>query len=153
MAFFQNFVVDTHPQTVVTYMEPFSKPPTNNDVVQETMLRSQEVAREMKHDYAVVIYDLAIATKAYCIQALQAPRFDDVIMLLGNFHLEMAFFGAIGTYICDSGIFYLFSCIFVLLSRESDQCAIRARLGVAGHLSTTPRWGNPAKCLSQRHNK
>ena len=48
---------------------------------------------------------------------------------------------------------YLFSCIFILLSRESDQCAIRARLGVAGHLSTTPRWGNPAKCLSQRHNK
>ena len=47
----------------------------------------------------------------------------------------------------------LFSCIFILLSRESDQCAIRARLGVAGHLSTTPRWGNPAKCLSRRHNK
>ena len=47
----------------------------------------------------------------------------------------------------------LVSCIFILLSRESDQCAIRARLGVASHLSTTPRWGNPAKCLSQRHNK
>ena len=38
---------------------------------------------------------------------------------------------------------FLFSCIFILLSRESDQCAIRARLGVAGHLSTTPRWGIP----------
>ena len=47
----------------------------------------------------------------------------------------------------------LFSCIFILLSRESYQCAIRARLGVASHLSTTPRWGNPTKCLSQRHNK
>ena len=44
-------------------------------------------------------------------------------------------------------IFFLFGCIFILLSRESDQCAIRARLGVAGHLSTTPRWGNPVKCL------
>ena len=29
----------------------------------------------------------------------------------------------------------LVSCIFILLSRESDQCAIRARLGVANHLS------------------
>ena len=29
--------------------------------------------------------------------------------------------------------------------------AVRARLGVAGHLSTTLRWGNPVKCLSQRH--
>ena len=46
----------------------------------------------------------------------------------------------------------LFSCIFILLSLESDQCAIRARLGVASHLSTTPRWGNPAKCFSQWHN-
>ena len=49
--------------------------------------------------------------------------------------------------------FFLFNCVFILLSRESDQCAIRARLGVASYLSTTPRWGNPAKCLSQRHNK
>ena len=38
---------------------------------------------------------------------------------------------------------YLFSCIFILLSRESDQSAMRARLGVASHLSTTPRWGIP----------
>ena len=50
-------------------------------------------------------------------------------------------------------IFYIFSCIFILLPRESDQSAIRARLGVASHLFATPRWGNPAKCLSQRHNK
>ena len=47
----------------------------------------------------------------------------------------------------------LVSCIFILLSQESDQCATRARLGIASHLSTTPRWGNPAKCRSQRHNK
>ena len=47
--------------------------------------------------------------------------------------------------------FFLFSCVFIFLSRESDQCAIRARLGVASHLSTTPRWRNPAKRLSQRH--
>ena len=35
--------------------------------------------------------------------------------------------------------------IFILLSRESDQCAIRARSGVAGHLSTTLRWRNSVK--------
>ena len=49
-------------------------------------------------------------------------------------------------------IVFLFSCMFILLSRESDQSATRARLEVASHLSTTPRWGNPAMCLSQRHN-
>ena len=45
-------------------------------------------------------------------------------------------------------------CICILLhiyppKRESDQCAIRARLGVTSHLSTTPRWRNSAKCFSQ----
>ena len=104
---FSKFVVDNHPQTVVAYMEPISKSPTNNDVVRKTMLRSQEVVHEMKQDYTVVTYDLAIAIKPYCIQALQAPRFDNVIILLGNFHLEMVFFGTIGTYFCDSGIEYL----------------------------------------------
>ena len=49
--------------------------------------------------------------------------------------------------------FLFFCCIFILLSQENDQCAIQARLGVANHLSTTPRWGNPAECFSQRHNK
>ena len=38
--------------------------------------------------------------------------------------------------------FYLFSCI-ILLSRESNQCVIRARLGVTSHLSTTPKRGIP----------
>ena len=50
-------------------------------------------------------------------------------------------------------LYFVFSCIFILLSRENYQCAIPARLGVASHLATTPRWGNPAECHSQRHNK
>ena len=58
------------------------------------------------------------------------------------------------TVINTMGFGLLVSCVFILLSRESDQCAIRARLGVASHLSTTPRWRNPAKRLSQwQHNK
>ena len=36
-------------------------------------------------------------------------------------------------------VIFVFSCIFILLSRESDQCALRARLRVARHLPTTPR--------------
>ena len=31
--------------------------------------------------------------------------------------------------------------------------AIQARLGVAGHLSATLRWGNRAKCFSRGHTK
>ena len=45
--------------------------------------------------------------------------------------------------------FLKLSCIFILLSRDSDhdQRAIRARLGVASHLSSTPRWGIPLSAL------
>ena len=42
--------------------------------------------------------------------------------------------------------------IYSPLTRKR-RSAVRARLGVAGHLSTTLRWGNSVKCLSQRHNK
>ena len=41
-----------------------------------------------------------IILKAYSIQALQTP-FDKLIILLGNFHLELAFFGAVGTFLAD----------------------------------------------------
>ncbi len=61
-------------------MNPTSVPPTRNDVLQETMVRSVKVAQETGQGYAVVTYDLAIALKAYCIQTLQAPAFDDLII-------------------------------------------------------------------------
>ncbi len=90
--FYSQFVKDELPRTTIAYMDPISLPPTRNDVVQETMVRSVKVAQETNQGYAVVTYDLAIALKAYSIQALQAPTFDKLIILLGNFHLELAFF-------------------------------------------------------------
>ena len=66
-----------------------------------------KVAKEMNLEYAIVSYDLAVALKAYSIQSLQSPMFDKLIILLGNFHLEMAFFGALGTFIAEDGIEYL----------------------------------------------
>ena len=34
---------------------------------------------------------------------------DYLIILLGNFRIELAFFGAVGTYIADSGVFGVFT--------------------------------------------
>ena len=49
-----------------------------------------------------------LTLKAYSIQALQTPILDKlIIILLGNFHLELAFFGAVRTFLADSGIEYL----------------------------------------------
>ena len=105
--FFSQFVKDELPRTAIAYMDPISHPPTRNDVVQETMVRSVKVAQETNQEFAVVTYDLAIALKAYSIQALQVPTFDKLIIMLGNFHLELAFFGAVGTFLADSGVEYL----------------------------------------------
>ena len=70
-------------------------------------------------------------------QALEKDFQDVVNELMGDKTLERY------------SIFYF--CFIFNLSRDSNQCAIRALLEVASHLSTTPRWRNPAKCLSQRH--
>ena len=105
--FYSQFVTDDLPQQSVCYMDPIPLPPTRNDVVRDTMIRSLNVAKEVNQSYAIVSYDLAVAIKAYSIQAIESPEFDRLLILLGNFHLEMAFFGALGTYIHDSGIEYM----------------------------------------------
>ena len=86
------------------YNAPISHSPTSSDVVRETMVRTLKIAQEANQEFAVVMYDLAIAQKAYTIQALEAPRFKNLLILLGNFHLELAFFGAVGTFLNGSGI-------------------------------------------------
>ena len=53
-------------------------------------------------------------------------------------------------------LFLQFSIVVAYLSSYHEKAINmlkRARLGVAGHLSTTPKWENPAKCLFQLHNK
>ena len=57
-------------------------------------------------EYRVVTYDLAVAHKAHSIQTLDAPRFDKLLIMLGNFHLELAIYGVIGTFINESGAEY-----------------------------------------------
>ena len=52
--------------------------------------------------YKIVSYDLAISLKAYSIQKLESSRFGDILILLGNFYIELAFFGAIRT-LMDEG--------------------------------------------------
>ena len=88
-------------------MDPIPAPPIRNDVVHKTMKRSMNVATETGQEYGVVTYDLAVALKAYLIQALDSPMFDKLLIMLGNFHLELAFHGALGTYISESGAEYL----------------------------------------------
>ena len=47
-----------------------------------------------------------------------------------------------------SGFVY---CRLVGYHAKAIKALLRARLGVASHLSTTARWGNSVKCLFQLH--
>lgn len=53
------------------------------------MLRTK-IAEEYKQDEVIVTYDLAIAKMAYQIQLMDAPKFNNVFINLGAFHIKMA---------------------------------------------------------------
>ena len=50
-------------------------------------------------------------------------------------------------------IFLYVAAYFSPYPQKAINALYRACIGVAGHLSTTPRWGSPATCLSQRHDE
>ena len=102
--FISQFIVDDLPLQRLCYNDVIFRSPTNNDVVRKTIVRTLKIASEKNQEFAVVTYDLAIASKAYAIQALKEPRFGKLLILLGNFHMELAFFGAVGTFLNGSGI-------------------------------------------------
>jgi len=112
--FYSLFVEDRLPMTVIACMDPINESPTLGKVVQATMERSLKVAEENGQMWHPVTYDLNIAMKAFASQALRAPKFDKLIILLGNFHVVLAFFGAVGTDISDSGLEYLLTEGYVL---------------------------------------
>ena len=107
-------------------MDIISALPTRNDVVRETMKKSLNVAIGTHQEYGVVTYDLAITLNAYSIQALDAPRYDKLFIILGNFHLELAFYGAIDILINEGGVEYLLT-ESGILAEESLMSFIRGK--------------------------
>ncbi len=94
---------DRLPKQKVFYMENICLPPTRNDVVLDTMKKSQQVAVEINQDYVIVHYDLAIAKNARAIQEVERPRFNNIFICFGGFHIQMAYFKALGYMVSDSG--------------------------------------------------
>ena len=96
--FITQIVVDDLPMQRLCYNDPIFRSPNNIDVIHEIMIRTLKIASETNQEFAVVTYDLAVASKTYAIEALEEPRFDKLLILPGNFHVELAFFGAVGTF-------------------------------------------------------
>ena len=89
-------------------MDPIPRSPANNDAVKETVSRSLSVAHENGQEYVLVTYDLDVELKAYLIQAIEAPLFDKLLIMMGNFHIAIAFFGTVvGTLINEYGMKFI----------------------------------------------
>ena len=91
----------------VWYLPQINQSPTNHSVVAETMRRSQKIAQEANKNSIAVTYDLAIAKIAMQIQKEESPLYDNIFVALGSFHVEMAYFKALGKIISESGGPYL----------------------------------------------
>lgn len=89
---------------IISYLTPINSSPTNTPVVMETMKQSQNICQEVQQSSIQVTYDLAIAKVALQIQATEAPRFDNLFIHLGPFHIMMSYFKTIGKFISDCGL-------------------------------------------------
>ena len=94
---------DKLPRQEVYYMPNLRQPITSLDVINQTLITTQRCARECNQEYGVVSYDMNAAKPAMQIQASEKPKFDDVFIMPGTFHVEMAFFKALGKLVEDSG--------------------------------------------------
>ena len=97
------FAVDSLPKQTVHYMENIQLPPTRLDVVKDTLIRTQQVAKECHQKEIIVTYDLAIAKPALQIQSTEAPRFDNIFICFGAFHIQMTYFACLGHFLEASG--------------------------------------------------
>ena len=102
--YFSQFVSDMLPQQNVLFLERIMESPTKNRTVVETMKKRINVAEKCNQKYAIVTYDLTIALKAQQIQATESPTFDRLFIMFGDFHLELAFYGAQEAYLDERGV-------------------------------------------------
>ncbi|CAH1099505.1 unnamed protein product [Psylliodes chrysocephalus] len=97
-------IVDCSEVQNIDYMPPINSSPTSYNVVYETLAMSKEVADQCHQEQIIVTYDLAIAKMAMQIQSLESPKFDGLFINLGGFHMQLAFFKAVGKFIDGCGI-------------------------------------------------
>lgn len=94
---------DYVPLSRIAYLKSLEACPTKNWVIKKTLENSLKIKDELELDYIEVTYDLAIAMKAYRIIATDPEKYKEIFVHVGFFHVEMAFFHALGKLIEDSG--------------------------------------------------
>lgn len=105
--------IDANPMQKIGYLPSLNMSPTSDAVVKKTLETALAIADECSQEYIVVTYDLAIACKAYKIQADQAPDFDRIFITLGSFHIELSFFKVFIHIIFPSSMIYSWNAILI----------------------------------------
>ncbi|CAH1113921.1 unnamed protein product [Psylliodes chrysocephalus] len=96
-------LIDNSEQQIVDYLPQINAAP-GRSVTLETLQYAQKIAKECNQEHIILTYDLGIAKSAMEIQITDSPEFDNIFINLGVFHIEMAFFKAIGKYIDGCGL-------------------------------------------------
>lgn len=96
----------------IEYLPQIYYSPTSYAIVNETLNIASEIAEKCQQNQIIVTYDLAFAKMAMQIQNKEKPKFVHIFINLGAFHMQMAFFNAVGKFIHSSGL------IDVLVSAE-----------------------------------
>ena len=94
---------DDLPSQKVGYMANIGAPPTQHDVVLETLKRNVSLAEECNEKYILTTYDLAIAKPASQIREILQPRFDNVFICFGAFHIMFCYLSLAGYLMDGSG--------------------------------------------------
>lgn len=104
VGFNNEIIIDNSPKQKVFYLQNLNASPTNHSVVKETLNICLKAKEELGKDYIEVTYDLNIACIAMKIQSMYIPQYDSIFVHLGMFHVQMAYFHAIGKFIDNCGL-------------------------------------------------
>uniref|UniRef100_A0ABD2W9U6 Uncharacterized protein n=1 Tax=Trichogramma kaykai TaxID=54128 RepID=A0ABD2W9U6_9HYME len=104
VGFYAQMTPNDDQQQRVSYLMPINQPLTNKSVVLETILRALKIADECDENYVQVTYDLGIGMIALPLQNTELNQFKRLFVHIGDFHVQMAYMKALGSFISDCGL-------------------------------------------------
>ena len=88
----------------VEHLPLINSSPAFYAIVNEALAIASQIAEKLQQELIIVTYDLAIAIMTMQVQENEKPKFNNIFMNLGAFHMQIAFFKAIGKHINASGL-------------------------------------------------
>ena len=91
-------------------------------VVPEILKKSLKISSECGKQNIAVTYDLAKAKLVFQIQAEESREFENIFVILGSFHIKLAYFKACEKIISESGALQIVDGSLVLAASSTNGC-------------------------------